>query len=70
LLNIEDRFQHNTSWRFIPANFQFPDPTNPWQAEIPEVIQINSPENEGLDLDFTAIKTGDVTGDALTNAKP
>lgn len=61
ILQVEDRFPRNTSWRFVPANYVFPDPNNPWAERFPELINYNdlSPEQE-IDLDFVGIKVGDV----------
>lgn len=67
LLHIDDRFQNNASWRFIPALYQFPDPSDPWVEEYPEVIHVNDTDQNMLTLDFVAIKIGDVSLDADTN---
>jgi hypothetical protein len=41
ILNIDQSFQHNTSWRFVDATYQFPNASNPWAAAFPEVVSIN-----------------------------
>ncbi len=46
------------SWRFVPSDYQFPDPLNPWNAPASRCYT-----NVFADLpgqDFTAIKLGDV----------
>lgn len=63
LLGIEDEFDNNTSWRFVPADYAFPDPTDPWAEQFPEVALV-----AGLtgtrSADFVAIKVGDVNNSA------
>ncbi|GAB5553093.1 MAG: hypothetical protein Sapg2KO_26840 [Saprospiraceae bacterium] len=67
ILNIDDRFPNNTSWRFIEANYAFPDPSNPWLEVFPEVAIIE--EIEALnDIGFIALKVGDVNASAQTNS--
>jgi hypothetical protein len=38
ILNIDQTFQHNTSWRFVDATYQFPNAGNPWAAVFPEKV--------------------------------
>lgn len=64
LLNINTHFANNTSWRFVNAAYPFPDPVNPWAEPLPEVIQINDLEPTLANIDFVAIKVGDVSLDA------
>ena len=49
------------SWRFVPANYVFSDPENPWV--FPQSIEINNLQ-ANVNADFIGIKVGDVTGDA------
>lgn len=60
ILGIEDRFQHNNSWRFVAKDYTFPNPANPWEESFPEVININNLEGNLQSQDFVAIKVGDV----------
>jgi type IX secretion system substrate protein/HYR domain-containing protein len=66
ILYIDDHFQNNTSWRFVDAEFVFPDPENPWQTSFPEIFTINGLSGSEI-ADFTAIKIGDVNNSAETN---
>ncbi|TVR76055.1 MAG: hypothetical protein EA409_13800, partial [Saprospirales bacterium] len=50
------------SWRFVPADYVFPDPLNPWS--FPETIEITDLQTDLEEVDFIGIKIGDVTGDA------
>lgn len=63
ILGFEDDFDNNNSWRFIPADYVFPDPTNPWVETFPEVANFNDLVGAEF-VEFVAIKIGDVTGNA------
>lgn len=66
ILNVDDRFRNNTSWRFVEANYVFPDAQNPWMESFPEVTEVK--DMEGLsDLDFVGVKIGDINGNAMAN---
>ncbi len=64
ILHIHSDFPNNTSWRFVDKDFQFPNPTNPWATVFPEVININDLPLGLSDLDFVAVKIGDVNSSA------
>ena len=67
ILFIDTKIPNNTSWRFIPASYDFPDPTNPWAENFPECINVDmTNQTEALDQDFIAIKVGDVNLSAST----
>lgn len=63
VLGVEDDFDNNTSWRFVPADYAFPDPANPWVEQFPETILIDNLQGSSF-AEFIAIKIGDVTGNA------
>ncbi len=65
ILLINNEFTNNSSWRFIDKNYVFPNPQNPWEEALPEVIDLNNLAGDALETDFTAIKIGDVNGNAL-----
>ena len=67
ILGIDDQFPNNTSWRFVDRDYLFSDPSNPFNDEFPELININVLEESRLDADFISIKVGDVNGTALPN---
>ncbi len=48
------------SWRFVPADFTFPNPDNPFLSTFPEHIEIPNLQGAIDDADFVAIKIGDV----------
>ncbi|MEZ4994095.1 MAG: T9SS type A sorting domain-containing protein [Saprospiraceae bacterium] len=68
ILNIDTKFPNNTSWRFIDASYQFPEPGNPWKEDFPEVININDLQGALANADFVAVKVSDLSIDAKANA--
>ncbi|MEM1321402.1 MAG: cohesin domain-containing protein [Bacteroidota bacterium] len=66
ILYIDTEFESNTSWRFVPQEYNFEDPTNPFLSTFPEVYSINGLEGM-VEADFVAIKTGDVNCSASTD---
>lgn len=63
ILGLAVEFANNTSWRFIPSDYVFPDPTNPWLEVFPESKTITG-SSTGYWPDFIAVKVGDVNGSA------
>ncbi|MFK7810282.1 MAG: HYR domain-containing protein [Saprospiraceae bacterium] len=68
ILNVDTTFKNNTSWRFIDANFVFPNTSNPFSSYFPESIFIESLTSDQASLDFMAVKIGDVNGNANPNS--
>jgi uncharacterized delta-60 repeat protein len=67
VLGINQTFEDNTSWRFIPTDYTFPSNTNPWLEFFPESYLIANLTAPGPDnINFTGLKIGDVSGDAET----
>lgn len=64
ILGIYDKLPANTSWRFFPADCDFPP--NPFQAYCPpEYSFITTPLwSYPAEIPFNAVKTGDVNGTA------
>jgi hypothetical protein len=67
ILNLEVDFPNNTSWRFIRADYEFPDPQDPWSAPFPESGNLNNLQGT-VATDFVAIKIGDVNYSARPNS--
>lgn len=61
ILGILEEFPTNNSWRFVRTSYKFPNPANPFTAPFPESMQLD----EAPSLDFTAIKVGDINGNAM-----
>lgn len=68
VLGVYTEFPDNTSWRFIDADFDFPEYSNPWLSVIPEDYEINN-LNQDMNIDFVGVKTGDVNGSVTANAQ-
>lgn len=65
ILHIDQELENSEAWRFVPANYIFPDPNNPFLEEFPEFYQY---ENGNFDpANFIAMKVGDVNGTAAVN---
>ena len=64
ILQQIDAFPNNQPWRFVPAGYTFTNPTNPLAENFPETIEINRLEIDTANIDFVAIKVGDVVSDA------
>jgi hypothetical protein len=60
ILQIENGFPNNQSWRFVRKDFVFPDPVNPFSTMFPEVWNFNDVVEDAPGADFIAIKVGDV----------
>jgi hypothetical protein len=67
ILNRKAEFDNNTSWRFIDANYEFQDASNPFlEDQLPTSVQINDAQMGVRDVNFVAIKVGDVNNSAVT----
>jgi len=64
VLNDYDDFPNAPSWRFVPAIYEFPNPTNPWSETIPTAIFINNLTVDIPNVDIIGVKMGDVNGTA------
>lgn len=68
ILGILPEFPNGqTSWRFIPKGITFPDASDPFPFE--EEINVGQLDNSSIGNDMTAVKIGDVNGNAVTNLK-
>jgi hypothetical protein len=63
ILGKQVGFSNNHSWRTWDADFVFSDPTNPFLDTLPESIDLNNLAHSFFDLDFVAVKVGDINGD-------
>jgi len=49
-------------WRFVPRDYIFPNPTEPFEPLFPEVIEIKDLNKDRSDVDFIGIYVSDVNG--------
>ncbi|MFK7810127.1 MAG: cohesin domain-containing protein, partial [Saprospiraceae bacterium] len=66
ILHIEDEFPNNSSWRFVPEDYTFPEPSNPFASIFPEEVYINGLQTTEQH-NFVAVKTGDVNNTVVAN---
>ena len=64
VLGMADRFEGNTSWRFLDAAYVFTDTASVLEKQYPEVLNFNNVSGS-LKADFRAVKIGDINGSAL-----
>ncbi len=63
ILGITDELPNGKSWRFMPFNYAFPNPANPFQEDFPEYIvtpAIFNPSQVESGFRFIGVKIGDV----------
>lgn len=68
ILGYYTEFPNNHSWRFIDDAYLFPDPHNPWTAPWPETYNIIPFSTNMNDVNFDAIKIGDINLSASLQA--
>jgi hypothetical protein len=69
ILGKSDMFANNTSWRFVPLQYEFQNPTAPLGESFPEEILLTAPIINLTNIDFYGIKIGDVNGSAKANSQ-
>lgn len=65
ILGITLDFENNTSWRFVPSEYIFQDAAFPF--DFPSKINLDSIFEDKTNVNFTAVKVGDVNSSALAN---
>ncbi len=67
ILGISNKFENNTSWRFVDGGQTFTDANHPWPIkEAMDIVQITSNKS---DVNFKGQKIGDVNGSAHYNLR-
>jgi hypothetical protein len=67
VLGVTNEFDNNTSWRFVPSSYVFSDVNNPF--DYPFKVNFDSLYEDKKNVNFTAVKVGDVNGSVVVNAK-
>lgn len=67
ILGIYTELPNNPSWRFVPADYEFPYPNNPFYGSLPEFVEVYKGRQTPLP-DFVPIKVGDVNYNAISNS--
>ncbi|MBT8189332.1 MAG: T9SS type A sorting domain-containing protein, partial [Bacteroidia bacterium] len=68
VLGVYETLPENSSWRFVDAEYQFPDNYNPWLESMPENYVIDDLQSD-MNIDFIGVKIGDVNGSAIANSQ-
>jgi hypothetical protein len=66
ILGIDEKFQHNTSWRFILESYTFQNPDSPLGEAFPESFSFSNIQQD-YEINFIPIKVGDLNGSAVCN---
>lgn len=66
ILGIDTVFASNTSWRFIPEDYEFLNPSNPLQEDFPESYSLDQLSAD-TSANFIGVKVGDVDETAASN---
>jgi len=66
ILNIKTEFTNSPSWKFVDAGYEFTT-TDPISEAYPEEMEIANLSHD-MEVDFVAIKMGDVNGSARPNS--
>jgi Dockerin type I domain len=59
VLGVKENFANNSSWKFVDANYKFPDPSNPFSSDFPLYHEFIKPAGNNK-ADFIGVKIGDV----------
>jgi len=63
ILGLDTALANSDSWRFLPADYTFPNPLNPFATVFPEGVPI-APSAQPQVAHFIGLKVGDVNGNA------
>lgn len=67
ILGVYQNFPDNNSWRFVRADYVFPNPVTPSDPPYPEVMNVANLNSDIMNADFVGVKIGDVNGSATAN---
>ena len=69
LLGETIEFNNNTSWRFVPQSYNFPNQNDPFTPPFPESLKYTDLMDSLFNENFTGIKIGDI-GDGMPDSTP
>lgn len=67
ILGLVPDFPNSPSWLFLEEDFTFDDPNNPFTTVLPNNVYTFSTEADTLDMNYMALKMGDVNNNASPN---
>lgn len=68
ILGIYQKLPNNTSWRFVPEGYTFPNLNNPFQTVFPEVADLELQLGPPGEVKIYGIKVGDVNGNVIPSS--
>ncbi|MCB9315347.1 MAG: T9SS type A sorting domain-containing protein [Lewinellaceae bacterium] len=66
ILGVYQELPNNTSWRFVPKDYVFPSPQNPFQQVIPASVFLSAALQGPIE--FLGVKVGDVNCNAVAHS--
>lgn len=66
ILGLDETMAGNTSWKFVPKNHVFSDPTAPWDYADP--YSMPNMSDEHVIVDFVGVKIGDLNNSVKANS--
>lgn len=66
ILGVYQELPNNTSWRFVPKDYVFPNPQNPFQQVIPASVSLAA-ALQGT-IKFIGVKVGDINCNAVAHS--
>ncbi|MEM9836067.1 MAG: M12 family metallo-peptidase [Bacteroidota bacterium] len=70
ILGQSTTFPIGVSWRFIDADYVFPEPYNPWYEPFPEYRLVDTVKADTMTNNFIGIKMGDLNASASAGLAP
>lgn len=70
ILHQDSTFAGNGAWRFVTQGYEFPSYGDPFKAGMPQSQSVSKIKEDRENLNFTAIKTGDLVRSADFPNKP
>lgn len=67
ILGANDKLENNDAWLYINSDYSFENPNNPMAEEFANSLKIENLTGN-INVDFIAVKIGDVSGDATVNS--
>lgn len=65
ILGLVPDFGKTPVWQFIPKEYKFKNPQNPFKEDYPIAYTLNNLTTNKINVDFIGLKTGDVSLDAI-----
>ncbi|MBK6392368.1 MAG: T9SS type A sorting domain-containing protein [Saprospiraceae bacterium] len=66
ILTVYDKLPNTDSWRFVPKDYIFTNPANPWN--FPEKIDLSTLSKDEVNRDFIGIKVGDLNSSVVPHS--